>query len=330
MPSRFHTLELTVASRALGEICFSRDTMPDGTVCNAAFLPEQRDSVLLGRAFIGNGYTALSTADQFIYQPISKEFLQTLFQNQNVTSVEAHIGLTFSSKHFSAGFSPYRVQYVSEIHNPNLPVIAIHASVERSFTLAGGIPLEMLDRSLGGFSFGTRARLLQRKYVHGSFSMFQAISDDPRALLPTKSQTAVLLDPTLGWTSPKTLWKPRASLGLSNLGKTWPDDALFPISTDLTAGLGVEPPVKFGRFRVGLDLVNLLYAPDLLSRTRLGTSYQFGVVEIMAGMNAHSLSGGLEMGLQIIQVGIVYEFIRDDFGGTSPESRISTEIAIRL
>ena len=79
-----------------------------------------------------------------------------------------------------------------------------------------------------------------------------------------------------------------------------------------------------------LDLVNLLHGEDLASRFRFGTSYQFGILELMSGLNKNSLTSGLQFSLQIIQVGIVYEFIRDDFGGTSPESKISTELSVKL
>src|SRR5262249_9685388 len=69
VPSRFQSLELTAGSRALGELCWSRLEMPDGTICNPAFLPEKQESTLIGRVFLGNGYTAVSTADQFVFQP---------------------------------------------------------------------------------------------------------------------------------------------------------------------------------------------------------------------------------------------------------------------
>lgn len=133
-------MELTAGSRGLAELFLSRDTLPDGTVCNPAFLPALQENSLLARIFVGNDYTALSNADRFIFKPLSKGFLQELFQRQNVTSVEAHVRLVFSTRYFSGAFSPYRVQYVSEVHNPNFPVVSVHASIERSFVFSGGDP----------------------------------------------------------------------------------------------------------------------------------------------------------------------------------------------
>lgn len=304
--------------------------MPDGTVCNPAFLPEVQEGTLLGRVYFGNGYTALSTANQFIYQPITKDFLQELFQKQNVTSVEAHIQLAFVAKYFSAEFSPYRVQYVSEVHNPNLPVIAVHAVVERSLTFGGGFPLSVISSSLEDFTFGTRLRLLERDYVHGSFSLFDAIGSDPRTLLPTKTQHGILMDPSIGWISPKMPWKLRASFSVNNVGSVWPADPLYPTLVDMSTGVGVEPPVGFGRWRIGLDLVNVIHGDDLMSRIRFGTSYKFGIAEVMGGFNTNSLTAGLQFGLNFITAGIVYEFVRNDFGGTAPENKLATELSIKL
>ncbi|MGK5082007.1 hypothetical protein WDW37_01785 [Bdellovibrionota bacterium FG-1] len=294
-------------------------------------MPELREGLLLGKVYFGNGYSALSTVNQFVYQPITKDFLHQLF-HQNVTSVEAHIPLVFATRYFSAEFSPYRVQYVSEIHNPNLPVIAIHASVEKSLSFSGGIPLSWVDSRFENFSFGSKLRLIQRDYVHGSFSFFDvdAIGSDPRTLLPSQTQYGVLVDSSVGWAPPKMFWKPRVSVSLKNMGKLWPEDPLYPKLTDINLGVGVEPPLGFGRFRMGVDLINLVQAEALLARVRLGASYQFGILEVMAGLNQNSLATGLQFALHIFQAGIVYEFVRDDFGGADPESRVATELAVRL
>ena len=329
VPSRFQTRELTASSRALGETCLSRGTMPDGTICNPAFLSELSESPLLGRLYLGNGYAALSTANNFIYQPLSKEFLQELFTRQNVTSLEAHAGLSFSSRYFSAEFSPYRVQYTHEVHNPNNAVIAIHAAVEKSFALSAGLPLSALDGALDGFSFGAKLRVLSRDFVHGRFSMFEvAASEEARSLLPMKSQTAVFVDPSVAWTS-EGPWKKRVSFGFSNLGRVWPRDPLYPEPADLGFGLGLEPPVGFGSLKLGIDFAELLHGESAMGRFRSGLSYRFGIVEAMAGYNQSATTVGLQFGFQLIRVGIVYEFLRADLeGGLS--NRIATEMSAAL
>lgn len=156
VPARFRTLELSASSRGLGEICYSRDVYPDGTVCNPAYLPDVRDSTLVARLYLGNGYSALKTADDFINKPLTQDTMKALFQGDNVSAVEAHAGLTFTTTTLSAEFSPYRVQYVSELHNPNFPQISIHAAIERSFVIGGGTALGAIDPALHEFRFGTK------------------------------------------------------------------------------------------------------------------------------------------------------------------------------
>lgn len=129
VPARFRTLELTASARGLGEICYSRDEYPDGTVCNPAYLPDVKEGTLLVRGYLGNGYSALTTADSFINKPLTKETMKGLFSGANVVAVEGHIGVNFTTTNLSAEFSPYRVQYVSELHNPNFPQIDLHAAI---------------------------------------------------------------------------------------------------------------------------------------------------------------------------------------------------------
>lgn len=330
IPAQYQSQDFTAGSRGLGAICFSRDQMPDGSVCNPAYLPDLEESSLLARVYFGNGYSALSTANRLVNQPLTKDFLQELFKNQNVTSMEGNLGLVFSTRYFSASFSPYRVQYVSEVHNPNLPVIAVHASVERNLSFSAGVPLSGVAPELDEFTAGARLRLFERNYVHGSFSLTELAGDDLRRLIPTHTQRAALVDPTLAWASKSLEWKPRISATVQNVGRTWPDDTLYPELTDIAVGLGLEPPVPVGRWRLGVDFVSLVQGQDLASRVRAGTSYRYGILEVMTGMNTDAFTAGLEFGLSYVQVGIAYELLRDQWGGGSPENRIATELTIRL
>ena len=330
VPARFNTRELTVGSRALGETCLSRAVFPDLTVCNPAFLGEVEESRLLGRVFIGNGYAAISTANQFIFKPISKEFLQELFQKGNITGLEAHAGLVFTTRHFSTGFSPYRIQYLSEVHNPNFPVVAVHASVERAFQVATGYSLAEAGEGWEPFSVGVRLRILERQFVHGSFTLFDAITQDPRALLPVQTQRVIFLDPVVGWVRNVSEWKLRASFGARNLGLHRPDTALYPEPFDLESGVGVEPPLGFGSLKLGVDFTDLIHGTDLASRPKLGASYRLGILEAMAGWNAEAVTFGLQFGIEIVQVGIVYELMRKDLEGAHAQDRIATEVSISL
>lgn len=329
IPSRFQTADLSVGSRALGEICYSRDVMPDGTVCNPAFLPYNDQSSLLARIFIGNGYSAFNTANQFLLQPVTQGTLQAMFQQNSVTSVEASAGLVFTSRYFSASFTPYRIQYVSEVHNPNDPVMAINASLERELSFSGGIPLSLADPSLGEFSLGSKLSIIQRKYISSTFS-FVDVVDNSGQLLPVNNQTAVIYEPSVGWRHLVGGWTLLGSVAGTGIGPATPYDPLWADPADLAVGIGVEPPLPFGRLRIGLDLVNLINGVGLDSRLRAGVSYQFGIFEAMLGANQNAFTSGVYFNASFLDLGLVYEFLRTDLEGDAPENRIATEIAIRL
>lgn len=330
VPSRFQSQDLTVGSRALGEICHSRDQMPDGTVCNPAYLGDYEDGSLLIRAYVGNGYTAFSTANEMIFQPITREFLQDLFKEKNVISLEAQGGLAFTAKHFSAGFSPYRIQYLSEIHNPNLPVVAVHAALERNLTFGTGTGLGPLTERLKDFKLGARLKIAERKYIHTSFSLLQAVTEDSSTLLPVRTQRAVYLDPSAAWTSSTLPWKISTAVSTKNLGVVTPRDPLYPDRPDLDGGIGLEPQVPIGKLKLGLDYTDILHGEGLMPRMRLGASYRIGIIEAMVGYRTVATTVGVQFGFEIIQAGVVYEFMRSDFEGTETESKVATEISIRF
>jgi len=330
LPSRFQTLELSTSARGLGEICYSRDQMPDGTVCNPAYLGEVKESFLIGKLFIGNGYQALSTANSLVNGTPNREFLEELFAKKNVISVEAHGALTFTTKYFSAGFSPYRLQFFSEVHNPNFPVAAVHAALERRFFLSGGIPLSLVEPKLKDFSAGMTTRFIQRKFVHSSFSFAQLLIQSPTELLPVTEQNLVFFEPAVGWHSKSLPLKPRASIAVQNLGFRSQKEPLYPEPADFALGAGIEPQAGPGRWKLGLDAVNLMHGEDLLSRLRLGSSYRYGIIEPMIGIHSRAFTMGAQFGVEMIQAGIVYEFLRDELTGGGIENRISTEVSFKL
>ncbi len=330
IPSRFHTHQLTAGSRALGELCYSRYTMPDGTVCSPSLLSYTEENSLLLQMYLGNGYGALSTADNFVNKTLTKEFLEQLFRQNNSTSVDANAGLVFTAKYFSASFQPYRVQYASEVHNPNFPVIAVHAAKERSLGLKGGVPLSWVDTRLEKWTLGLSINAFERKFLHGSFSLFQALTEDANQFLPIKEQSGVHFEPALSYKEDASLWNLLGTLSVSHLGPTWGEDPAYPNHQDLNLGLGISPEIGFGKWSLGVDFVNLISGEGFMDRFRIGTSYALGAMEVMTGWNRDYLAVGLQYRISIIQAAIVYEFMTHEYGGLSGGSKIATEISVRL
>ncbi len=304
--------------------------MPDGTVCNPAYLPYFDDSTLLGRVYIGNGYAAFSTAQNFLYNSISADFLKQLFQQNNTTSLEAQAGLVFVTKYFSASFTPYRIQYVAEVHNPNLPVLEVHAALEQAYTISSGIPLNWLSPALDGLTLGSDMKFLFRKYIHSSFSLLDVAGEPVTQLLPVKNQFALEMDPTLAWKSFYQKWVFLTSVTATGVGFAHPFDSLYANPADITVGWGVEPPIDFGKLRISLDMVHLINATDALSRFRFGTSYKFGILETMIGVNSNDFTAGMEFAAPIVNVGVVYEFVNKDTDGGVPATNVATEFSFKF
>lgn len=332
LPSRFETQRLSTSSRGIGEICYSIAHLPDGSICNPAFLPDSELSQLLIQIFIGNGFTELQAAKKIIYDPITKEHLQELFTKRNITSIEAQVGLEFTTRYFAARFIPYRVQYTSEVHNPNFPQLAIHASNEKLIEFSGGMPLDFLSKELRDFQAGSSIRLIERNYVHSSFTALDPVANisSGSQLVNPKTQYGILLEPALAWTPKHLILNPRVSLGLTNLGKAWPADPLYPNLIDLNLGLGMEPELPYGKLMVGLDVLKLNRSEDFYSRLRLGAAYQFGLIQMMGGVHSRALTSGVIFSYDLIKIGVCYEFIRSDLSEGPLQNKISTEFGVRL
>ncbi len=116
----------------------------------------------------------------------------------------------------------------------------------------------------------------------------------------------------------------------SNLGPATPYDSLYADPADMIFAWGIEPPVGFGKLRLGLDVVQIIHGPDLASRMRFGSSYKFGILETMLGINSNSFTAGMEFAAPIVNVGLAYEFIRQDIEGGSTETKIATEFSFKL
>lgn len=330
IPSRFKTKNLTLSSRALGETCISQVQLSDGTVCNPSFLHYVKEPKMIGSIFFGNGYSALSTVNNLVNNTVTQETLRHLFEKQNTIGLEANVSVGYYGKNFSASYSPYRVQYFSEIHNPNLPVIAIHASIEQHLTFSYGNTIDFMPKDSGKFSFGVQTRLIKREFVHGSFTLPQVLTEDPSQLLPNKQQYIGFINPSLAWVPESNPLGMRLSLAGKNFGFRSSDDPLYVEKPDFEFGVGMRKWIGYGKLDLGIDITDIINEESILSRFRLGAAYQIGVFTGMIGINQDNLSLGMQFDIKMFRVGISYEFIRSEIQQGNPENLLATELGVEL
>lgn len=334
LPSQFRSQELSLSSRSMGELCESISIFSDGTVCNPAYLTDVEESHVLVRVFIGNGYRALSTANQILNEKPTQEFLKNLFQNENVTTLEGQASLAFTTKYFSASYVPYRVQFFSEVHDPAYPIMAIHAAREQSLNLDAGIPLDWAHSNLSDFSLGAHTQWIDRTFVHSTFTLFDVLTNgNPAALASSQSQKVIKLEPSLAWQKKDVSSNIRAlrmGTTLRNLRWVNRDVALYSEKTDIDFGVGIEPNLSLGRLQFGLDSVSLMNAPTIESRFRFGGSYTLGMTSVMTGVTSSAVVGGIQFHFGFAQVGVAYEFYRKELHDGNLERQISTEFGVQL
>lgn len=330
VPDRFAAEELTLSSRGLGLICLARKELPDGSVCNPTALDSVTHPRLVARAFLGNGFTNLDRANRLINQPITRDVLQGLFTEESTTGIEANLGLSYAMPHLGATFTPYRIQFVSEIHNPGLPVVKLAAAMEREVSVMTGVGLGRLTQTLEGFKVGAKARFLHRRVLSSEFGLIELSTQDPGTLVPVLEGAAVFFEPVVSWEGRLGRVHLLASAQIKNLGGAWGASGVFTAPTDGEFGFGLGVPLPLGELRIGAEAVRIFTALSLAERFRLGASYKLGVLEVLGGANAAAVTGGLHLALGWVQAGIVYEAYRAAWERTDLVSRLSTEISFRV
>ncbi|MBC7385878.1 MAG: hypothetical protein H7301_06920 [Cryobacterium sp.] len=190
--------------------------------------------------------------------------------------MEKNPSLIFSTQFFQASFLPYRVPYASEVHNPDNPdnpVIAVHAAIEHAFEFSTESSVVGLFHGCRDVSVGLKLRILERKYVHGTFSLIDVATKESVDYLPVRKQNTVLVDPSIAWVPAGDPWHLRMSLTAKNLGYSSSSAFEYPDYFDVGGGIGVSPPVAIGTLQVGVDFVDLIEASRIQDRLRLGVSY---------------------------------------------------------
>ncbi|HEX4924140.1 MAG TPA: hypothetical protein VFV50_08640, partial [Bdellovibrionales bacterium] len=221
----------------------------------------------------------------------------------------------------SIAFTPYHLSYVSVVRNQAYPVVALRAAQERSLRVQAGGPVTPWLQA------GLQTRLVDRKFVQNEFSMFEAIADGESVLAP-KEQKLVYLEPGLTILGAGT-WEPKLSAMISNMGftdRTFEETKQSPV---LDTGVGVAPPIGFGKLELGLNYRASDMRPDLWDRFGLGADYRLGLIEATMGWGREYLNFGLMSSFWSAHVAVLFSSMKyktADLGEAS-RSSVMTEFS---
>lgn len=300
VPNSFNQVDTSLGIKGVGYACLSMTMLQDNLPCQPAFLTYTKEPSFTAQITAGNGYTALKTGDQLLNQHVSKEFLKSLFNENQVIEMEAVGDLFFKTKYFGAKFIPYKLNYFSVIRNSAYPTIALHAMQEKTFVFQGAHTI------WNDVHLGAQARLVDRKFIHKEFTLFQVLAEDGAATLTPQEQKAVFIEPGVAYVMP-IAWKPRASLLWTNLGYVDKTYEVLDTSPQPQFGVGVSPPLKYGTLEVGIDYKKVGPASDTVDQQLFyGAAYTLGATQFTGGFNSQNINGGVSFNLSSVNVGIIY------------------------
>ena len=295
----FETVQSSLFIKGLSHACLAITQIPDGMPCNPANLPFIRKPKLSLEILLSNGHAALNNVQKLLKEDISDELVNSLFSEGQILQIEANSELNFQSKHFNARYTPLTVKGFSVVRNEADPNIEIAAIQEKGFLFQTGFQM------LNDVYLGAQLRFIERKFVKQQFKLTLLGTDQGKTLLKPKTQSLAFFEPGVTWILAKQ-WEPRLSLLIANLGSISEKHDELNTPAEAQVAFGVSPPISWGELELSIEYKSLTYEESDLEKIRFGGFYQFGAMNLVGGVDANGISGGIFYGLNQVDAGILF------------------------
>jgi len=284
--------------RSLSYACFALIENTDDVSCNPTMTVFNQESHLGGEFLLGNGYANVERANRFLSSNIDESTINDLFSREKVLQSEMDISLIFRTRYFEAAFIPSRIQYLSAVRNEANPDLQLDLKKEEWFILQGG------GLIFNGFYWGVRFRTGQRQFIQQEDKLFNLLVEQNRSKFKPKKQSLTLLEPGLTFQG-EGVWSPSVHFVLANLGSVQGGEEEYPNKVDPQWGLGIRPPLAWGRLLFLLDYKQLgVQDQATIQKLHLGISYLLGTMTTMLGIDSRGISFGVFSALKQINTGI--------------------------
>lgn len=299
-PRTFETVQSSLFVKGLGHACLAIKNIPDSLPCNPANVPFQKVPKLSLEVLLSNGYSALEKVQKIIDEELSDELIDSFFSENNVLQIEANAELDFQTNVFNAKYTPISVRGLSVVRNEANPDVELSLVEESGFVFQTGFQL------LDDFYFGTQFRFLERKFIRQRFKLLTLGTAEGKDLLKPKEQTATFIEPGVTWILGKK-WQPRVSAFVANLGSVSEQFDELPTPIDFQFALAISPPLQWGQMDLTVEYKSLTFeeASDL-EKIRVGAAYNFGALNLMGGVDANGLSGGVFFAMEQVDAGVLF------------------------
>jgi hypothetical protein len=321
----FHGQASTVG-RSLGRACVAFDSADMALPCNPAFIANETVRSYRGFFYAGNNVNYLDEASKLLSGDADEQTLQQLFNQTRSSSLEANFEGAYRQETFGLAITPYRFTYSAFIRNSSLPVVTVFAVKEQTLRAQWG---GFLDEEV---SWGVQTRFVNRDFVGTTFSITDVLVEGGSKLLDAKKQNVLYVEPAISkeWLSYK--WKPRFSLGVSQLGLYSKQYDEYPTSPEFYFATSIRPQTVYGVWQIGLSANLHSQIRGIADAVRFASAYEFGIANFMASFGQSDYALGFLAHSGSLQVGLNYDTkkIENWIGQTEWVRTIAVQAGFRL
>jgi hypothetical protein len=326
-----------LSHQVLGSSCSHFRSLRNEIPCNPALLSIQdeqeeiqffEDSILGLNLNFGKDYETLYKNRELFAEEDKYRLAQSLLSEEKPISFQGSAVLWLRMPYFAVWYQPIRWTYFSSVRNSSYPDIAVHAMQESQLGTQWG------GKVGKGWQFGVQARIVDRKFIHEEFNLFDAIPNLEN-YLQVKSQKLILVEPGFAyrlsgdeWTD---YWQPMLSVNLTQIGWSNEKYEFVPLTPVSDLGLSVLPKVSYGELELGINMRATSEVKQ--DRTaRLGAQYRLGVASFLAGYDRDQWALGMSSAYKSVSAGIMYQRreLSDFRGEKFHEDSASVEFRLML
>ncbi|MCX6123434.1 MAG: hypothetical protein NTV34_01590 [Proteobacteria bacterium] len=174
--------------------CGTYTLQPGPHWCNPALFALKLESAIKADAAVNADQDGYETTDKLLYQTISKEFLATLFSENNFQSFSGMIRLEAVSQYLSFSYIPLYAAGAYKLTNPSLPEINASGHKENRFCVTSA---HVFDAGSAVTLYsGASLFLYDRTIYHVQTNALELIVKTPDEIVETQSYRG--LDSDLG------------------------------------------------------------------------------------------------------------------------------------
>jgi hypothetical protein len=294
----FEAQQSTLLIKSLAFSCLTLNSISDGIPCNPAMTPKATKGSLKATGLISNGYSNLARTRRLLSGEVDPALINELFSDQPVLQAESNVDVMFTSKYLNAKLSPLSYKFFSVVRNQANPDVDLFAVEEQDLTLQTGYSIDQLD-------LGVEFKKTDWKFIRQRVKLLALTTQQGSDSIKPKNQSAYFIQPAANYNFDFS-WSPKMAAKIVNLGQLDKTYDEFPHPVEVQLGVGISPPVTYGKLELMLDYKSLNYEEKDFEKLHLGVLYKYGAMDIGLGLDNNGASAGVFYGLEQINSGILF------------------------